>query len=119
MDQCLNGESCVTSIVHKANSRLKFLYRKAGFLNQRCRRTLCCSLIQCHLDYCISAWYYGVSQSCKRRLQVVQNKMYRYICGKEPRFHVGSKELQTIGLLTIEDRTKQLTLNHVHKVDSI
>ena len=33
LDQCLSGENMVTSIIQKANARLKILYRKQRFLN--------------------------------------------------------------------------------------
>ena len=50
IDNCLNGDYIVDSIVQKVNRRLKFLYRQARFLNLKCKMSLWSSLIQCHID---------------------------------------------------------------------
>ena len=55
LDQFMSGCDIVSNMISKANSRLKFLYRKPNFLNLKCRKSLCSSLIQCHLDYFSSA----------------------------------------------------------------
>ena len=38
IDQYLNGDEMACGIIKKVNSRLKFLYRQANFLEQRSRR---------------------------------------------------------------------------------
>ena len=116
LDQDLSGESIVSNIISKVNSRLKFLYRKASFLTSKYRQTLCQSLIQCHFDYCCASWFDGLSKASKNKLQVAQNKIARFIKNLEPRSHIGSYELGTLNLLNVESRVKQLQLNHVHKV---
>jgi hypothetical protein len=53
IDKYLNCEHDivhVSSIINKVNSRLKFLYRNAKFLDTRSRMTLTTVLIQCYLD---------------------------------------------------------------------
>ena len=46
------------------------------------------------------------------------NKMVRFILKLRPRFHIGDEELKTVGMLKVEDRVRQLKLNHVFKIDN-
>lgn len=116
LDECLSGNQIATGIIHKASARLKFLYRQGQFLNQKTRKTLASALIQCHFDYSCSSWYSGLSQEMKNKLQIMQNKVVRFVLDLGPRDHIGQKELDSVGLLKIEDRVKQLKLNHAFKV---
>ena len=76
LDQDLSGNSIVSSIVPKALGKLKFLYRYGDCLNVDLRRKLCNALIQCHLDYCCTAWYASLSQKMKQKLQITQTRSY-------------------------------------------
>ena len=116
IDNSLSGDSTVDSIVKKVNSRLKFLYRQARFLDVKCKMSLCSALVQCHLDYACSAWYSGLSKTLKHRLQVCQNKMVRFILDMSPRESINYNVLSSIQFLNIEDRVKQLRLNHVYNI---
>ncbi len=116
LDNDLSGESVAESIIKKTSSRLSFLYRQRKFLNERTRKTLCTALIQCHFDYCCSSWYSALSVKLKNRLQVMQNKMIRFILNLEPRSHVGHDQFEKLGMLNVKDRVKQLKLNHVFKI---
>ena len=116
LDPYLSCEHVVNSIVSKCNSRLKFMYRYSKALNERSRKLITSALIQCHFDYAASAWYMGLNQSLKHRLQVAQNKMVRFILDMGPREHVGQAELNQAGMLKTGDRVKQLMLNHMHSV---
>ena len=93
-----------------------FLYSQRYFLNQRSHQTLCTALIQCHFDYCCSSWFSTLSAKWKHKLQVMQNKIIRFILRLEPRSHIGSDEFEKLGMLKVEDRIKQLKLNHVFKI---
>ena len=62
LKQCLSGANMATSVIQKANARLKFLYRKRNFLNLTTKKLLVMSLIQCHFDYACSFWYPGLSK---------------------------------------------------------
>ena len=84
IDAKLCGESIVSSIVQKVNSRLKFLYRQARFLDQKSKFSLCSALILCHLDYSSSSWYSRLSKTLKRKLQICQNKVLRFILDLSP-----------------------------------
>ena len=45
----------------------------------------------------------------------MQNKIIRFILKLEPRSHIGREEFEKLGMLKVEDRIKQLKLNHVSK----
>ena len=55
LDQSLGGKYIAESILKKGNSRLKFLWRQAKYLNRNSRKLLATSLILCHFDYACSA----------------------------------------------------------------
>ena len=116
LDENLSGETVAKSVVKKSCGRLSFLYRQGHFLNERSRKTLCTALIQCHFDYCCSSWFSSLSAKLKNKLQVVQNKLIRFILKLEPRSHIGDVEFKKPGMLKVEDRVKQLKLNHVFKI---
>ena len=116
IDNSLSGDYIVDSVVKKVNGRLKFLYRQAKFLDFTCKMSLCSALIQCHLDYACSAWYSGLSKCLKKKLQICQNKMVRFILDYSPRQSVNYDVLSSINMLSVEDRVKQLRLNHVFNI---
>ena len=78
IDNHMNCEKIVNSIIEKVNSRLKFLYRHAKYLNTSTRITLSSALIQCYFDYSSSLWFGGLSKALKHKLQVTQNKVDLY-----------------------------------------
>ena len=116
IDNTLSGETIVNNIVSKVNSRLKFLYRQARFLDFKTRKYLCSALIQCHLDYSCSSWYPNLNRCLKNKLQICQNKVVRFINGMGPRESVNNHSLADMSLLNVESRNMQLRLNHVFKI---
>ena len=112
----LSGKECIDSIVKKANGRLKFLYRHRKVLSRDIRKILCMSLVQCHLDYACISWYYNLTNNLKHKLQVLQNKMVRFILDKGNREHIGQTEFIQINCTNIDNRVKQIGLNIVHKL---
>lgn len=98
------------------NSRLKFLYRQRRSLSENSRKTLSTALIQCHFDYACSSWYAGLCKKYKDKLQVLQNKTIRYIKNMGNRTSVDQNIFSSIGFLNIENRVRQLRLNHVHTI---
>ena len=116
IDAKLCGESIVSSIVQKVNSRLKFLYRQARFLDQKSKFSLCSALILCHLDYSSSSWYSGLSKTLKRKLQICQNKVLRFILDLSPMHSVNSTVFDTLNMLNVDRRVKQMRLNHVFNI---
>ena len=116
IDNDLAGDNIVKGIIKKANSRLKFLYRHKDMLSFNCKKTLCSALIQCHFDYACSSWYPGIRKELTKKLQVMQNKIIRFISDLDSRAHIGNQELAKAGYLSVPDRVKQLKLGHVFKI---
>ena len=116
IDNILSGEIVVNSIISKVNARLKFLYRQSNCLSAKTRKNLCSALILCHFDYSCSSWYAGLNKGLKRKLQIAQNKVIRFINQLEPRTRITSDILMNLNLLNVETRVKQLRLNHMHKI---
>ena len=116
LDQHLSGEVFADSLIKKATGRLKFLYRYSSYFNQRLRKRLCSALLQCHLDYCCSSWYTGLSKFNKNKLQVFQNKMIRFILNLSPRDHVGQEHFDAVKFLNVQNGSRQLRLNHMFNI---
>lgn len=116
LGQTLNGEHTYNKILTISNSRLKFLYRQARFLNQRTRQTLVSALVQPHFDYACSSWYYGLKKKHKDRLQTCQNKIIRFVLGLGPRTHIGAVEFNRTGWLPVNYRVWQIGLHHMFKI---
>ena len=65
-----------TSIIQKANAKLKFLYRKRRFLNLTTRKLSVLILTQCHFDYANP----GLSKVLKKnKLQITLNKIIPFV----------------------------------------
>ncbi len=80
------------------------------------KKTLCQSLVQSHVDYAISSWYTAMSKKAKNKLQIIQNKMIRFILDLGPRTHITNKHMLDLNLLKIPGRVQQLRLNITHKI---
>ncbi len=80
------------------------------------KKNLCLALTQCNFDYDVSSWYPSMSQTAKKKLQVVQNKLIKFMLNLGPSDHVGIEQLNTLGLLNVDNRAEQLRLHNVHKV---
>ena len=104
IDKTLSGDKFVDDLTKKVAGRLKFLYRHSSYLTQKLRKKLCNALLQCHIDYCSSAWYSGIGIRAKQKLQVTQNKMVRFILDLSPRSHIDQSTLNSIKLLNSQDR---------------
>ena len=116
IDNNLSGTSVIADIVKKCNTRLRFLYRYNDMLNIEMRKTLSTALVQCSFDYSCCSWYPGINETFRKKLQVLQNKMIRFILKLDNRAHIGNNELIKAGFLNVSDRIKQLNLGHVFKI---
>ena len=116
IDETLSGEKIVSNILKKASSRLKFLYRYSEILNTNSRKTLCSALIQCYFDYSSSSWYSGINKNLKKNLQIMQNKIIRFILNRGNRAHIGCEELEKVYMLKVSERVTQNKLSHIHKI---
>ena len=54
----------------------------------------------------------------EKRLQVMQNRIIRFIIGLDNKSHIGNDELNKAGFLKVPDRVKQLMLGHAFKIKS-
>ena len=79
LDHDLNGSLIAQKIISRANSRLKFMYRHKSCLSQKVRKILCTALISSHFDYYCCSWYSSLSLKYKKKLQICQNKIIRFI----------------------------------------
>ena len=103
MENDLSGKECVDSIVKKANGRLKFLYRHRKVLTRETRKILSMAIVQCHIDYASMSWFFNLTSDLRDKLQVIQNKMIRFILGKGNREHVGQVEFSQIHCPNVEN----------------
>ena len=74
------------------------------------------ALIQPFTDYCCSSWYSGVSVALKKRLDVLQRKMFRFIKGLGPRDHVDRSHLRDLSWLCIPDRVSYFKMMHLFRI---
>ena len=79
LDECLSGEDHALATISKISARIAFLYRNAHLLTFRCKQTLCTALIQPYFDYCCSSWYTGLAVKHKKKLDVLQRKIWKVL----------------------------------------
>ena len=112
----MSGSCHVENVLKTCSQRLSFLYRNSLFLDQHCRRIFCSALIQPYLDYCCSSWYSGISVALKKRLDVIQRKMIRFIYSMDFRQHVDSNDLHKLSWLSVPNRVTYFKLLHLFRV---
>ncbi len=57
-----------------------------------------------------------MTQRAKHKLQIVQNKMVRFILDVQPRKHPTVEHTAELSMLRVPERAKQLRLNTTHKI---
>ena len=67
-------------------------------------------------EYAASSWFCGTNQTIRKKLQISQNKMVRFIKNLGPQTHIGAEQISSVRLLNVKDRIEFLRLNHVHKI---
>ena len=103
LDQRFKFSDYAGTVIQKYAGRIGFLYRHSSSLDFNCRRILCNSLIQPYLDYCCTAWYSSLTADLKRKLEVVQRRMVRFVLSKDRLSHVDSVDLKYLSWLSIPD----------------
>jgi hypothetical protein len=88
----------------------------ANCLDTRSRMTLTTALIQCYFDYSCSSWYSSLGKSMIKKLQVVQNKVARFVLDLGPRSRINCDILDKVNMLSVTDRVRQLRINHVFNI---
>ena len=114
-DETMSGESMALKVIHKINSRLKFLHRKNKFLTPALRRLLCNALIQPHFDYASSAWYANLTQKMENKIQITQSKCIRYCLQLDKMTHISKDEFENLNWLPVKDRFNQSISSIVFK----
>ena len=84
LNQSRGGKYTAESILKKGNSRLKFLWRQAKYLNRNSRKLLATSLVLSHVDYACSEWFESLRVDLQKKLQFFQNKTMRFVLGYPP-----------------------------------
>ena len=74
------------------------------------------ALIQCHFDYASAIWYSGLSKNLKTKLQIVQNKLIRFILALPARAHVGYEEFSKARMFPVHKRVDQLKMIHMFNI---
>ena len=77
---------------------------------------LASTLVQCHFDYACWMWFSCVSSTSRKRLQIIQNKLIRFILGISTRSHIGYREFSSSNMLPVEYRVTQIKLNHMFNI---
>ncbi len=57
-----------------------------------------------------------MSKKAKNKLQIIQNKMVRFILNMGPRTHITNKHMFDLNIIKIPRRVQQLRLNITHKI---
>ena len=65
---------------------------------------------------CSSMWYTGTTCLLKKKLQITQNKVIRFILGLPSRSHIGPTEFSGASMLPVPLRVDQLKLNHMYNI---
>ncbi len=57
-----------------------------------------------------------MTQKAKNKLQIIQNKITRFVLDLGPRTHITTGHMAALNTLKIPERAKQLRLNTTHKI---
>ena len=74
------------------------------------------ALIQCYFDYSCSSWYSGIGSGLTKKLQILQNKVVRFVLDLGLRTRIHFDILDSVGMLSVPDRACQLRINHVFNI---
>ena len=99
IDQTLSFEPMARSVLSKVNGRLRFLFRKAEFLSSQTKKLLVMSIIQCHVDYASTVWFYSTTQSLIDIFQITQNKIIRFVLNLDLRSQIKTEHFYKLGWL--------------------
>ena len=66
------------------------------------------TIVQCHYDYVYTIWFSRITISAKNLLQIIQNKIIRFVIRIPP----GCSEFSMVNILPVKYRADQIKLNH-------
>ena len=121
LDQALKCSCIIDKIVSKSINNLKFLYtiyntgtlKSKGFKWQ-IKIMIILAMAQCQYDYACAMWFSRISISAKKRLQIVQNKVIRFVLRIHPRTHLGCSEFNRVNI-SLSLYQQYITNNHLFK----
>ena len=116
LDKHLRFTEHVRDMIRKCAGRIGFLYRHSAYLDSRCRKILCNSLLQPYLDYCCMTWYSSLTKDLRNRLDVIQRRMVRFVLDMDCMGHVDSKDLGRLSWLSVPDRVRFFRLTTIFKI---
>jgi len=73
------------------------------------------SIIQWHLDYASTVWFYSITQALRNKLQTTKNKLVRFVLNLDSQTHDGNEQLAVLNWLPVAKRVDFITLCHVFK----
>jgi len=77
--------------VLKSERTIEVLYTKSCFLSFQTKKLKIMSIIQCHLGYASTVWFYSITQALKKKLQTTQNNLVRFVLNLYSKTHVGNE----------------------------
>ena len=92
----------VSAICRQCNFHIRALRHVRPTLSRNTAATLACSIVQSRLDYC-NFVFYGMSESNAEKLQTIQNKLARVVCGGS-RLRSSKEILMTLHWLPVRIR---------------
>lgn len=116
LDNRLKFSDHAREVIKKCAGRIGFLYRHSSSLDYNCRKILCNSLIQPHLDNCSMSWYSSLTKELRNRLDVIQLRMFRFVHSRDCMSHVDMGNLGKLSWLSIPDRVRFFKLTMVFRI---
>ncbi len=86
IDEILSGEGILDTIVRKYNGGIEFMYGEVGCI-PTALKTPGAHHLTSVIGYAILSWYAAITRRVKHKLQVMQNKIIRFILDLQPRIH--------------------------------
>ena len=71
------------------------------------------AMIQSRIGYASNFYYHGLPNFIQSCVQVVQNKMIRYVLNYSNRTHLVTNDFKKVKWMSIENRIKYLASSHV------
>ena len=115
-DQNMSGATMATKVVKKVNARVRFLYRVSKYLDVKTLKLLAAALVQSHFDYGSAAWYSGISNHWKSKLQICQNKLIRVVLKLHPQCHIDVNHFSCLNWLPVCQRVSYIKACHIRRI---
>ena len=100
-------------MIKKCNNNIRFLWRTAKDLSFSNRKLLASALVGCHLNYCDTVYHLHISKELSNRLNSIQYKLLRFICGTRRQDRVSAASLRKKLDWTTLDNLREAKMNTV------